>query len=627
MGKTAFDLSGTGGMFAAISVDVGLLRRLWEKSTLTQRSALFYTRYWIWNIGIFRAAVRGDEEVLDFLWQKANALQKTFFFTLSSSRDRDNCISLSAKYSAVALRWLWSKANDIQKEAFFTHRNNHGHTPLLCAVARGNVGALDFLWEKTTTSDEKRDRFFTDTARGFISLNLAMDRKELGVVAWLCKKILSVVDAVSGVMVTHTLVKIGNIAVLESMWPHFTLEQKILCLTAHDVSGDTIFHIGVNTGNIAMLDFIYSHLHQIEITEDGFLQDDFVSILDWKAYLLRKNSKGNTVFHIAAFHGRKEVLDWLWEKTDDTVKSTVLSELNHEGLTAFHLAAMGGSVAVIDFLWEHTHEDKRVDLLKSVNPYNLTAFYLAAYNEKVEACIWLWAKCDFNKLLLFTSMEKVIRLVSKDFLSEYISLLRDQDGSTILHLLVSKQEKEKLAFAMTQDALKAICDVKENVTGKTCYHLASESGDEDIMKALLEVEDIYSLDVYTGYEAAEDYRKVLLLECGRRYILKAIAETKLLEVVQLVSILFDDSVLESLIAPLSGARGEDGKTVMHVAIESENLKSVGLLLRLPNTELRDIEDNDGKTAIEIAEDGEAVVMMIDPALDISAHDSSSSELE
>ena len=184
-------------------------------------------------------------------------------------------------------------------------------------------------------------------------------------------------------------------------------------------------------------------------------------------------------------------------------------------------------------------------------------------------------------------------------MSEYISLLRDQDGSTILHLLVSKQEQEKLAFAMTQDALKAICNVKENVTGKTCYHLASESDNEDIMKALLEVEDIYSLDVYTGYETAEDYKKVLLLECGRRYILKAIKEKKLAEVVQLVSILFDDSVLESLIVPLSEARGENGKTVMHVAIESENLKALGLLLSLPNTELRDVKDSTNKSCYDL----------------------------
>ena len=291
----------------------------------------------------------------------------------------------------------------------------------------------------------------------------------------------------------------------------------------------------------------------------------------------------------------------LWGSFTSVDKTKCFSDVDGDCYTAFILAAGSGKVETLKWLWQ-TCQDKHDTFLAQKSTAGYTAFLIAAGSGKVEACRWLWEKCDFNKLVLFTSMEKVIRLVSKDFLSEYISLLRDQDGSTILHLLVSKQEKEKLAFAMTQDALKAICDVKENVTGKTCYHLASESGDEDIMKALLEVEDIYSLDVYTGYEAAEDYRKVLLLECGRRYILKAIAETKLAEVVQLVSILFDDSVLESLIAPLSGARGEDGKTVMHVAIESENLKSVGLLLRLLNTELRDIEDNDCKTAIEIAEE-------------------------
>ena len=592
-GKSASDLLGdrTDSMCIAISVDVKLLRGVWEKCTLAERKDFFYRKYSIDTTGIFTAAVKGDEAVLEFLWQKADTIQKAFFFSLSDNRG-SSFISLSAQSNTIGLRWLWSKANDLQKEVFFTHKDNDGNTPVFCAVNGGNMSALDFLWEKSTTSDEKRDRFFTDTARdGLTSLNLAMDRKKLGVVNWLCKKVLSVVDVESGVMVTHTLVKIGNTSVLESMWPHFTQEQKILCLTAPNVTDDTIFHIAVNTGNIAVLDFIYSHLHQMEITED------VVSRLDWKVYLLSKNSQGNTVFHLAAFHGRKEVLDWLWEKTDDTVKSTLLSEeIWH---TIFHLAAMGGSVEIIDSLWEKTDEDKRVDLLKSINPHDLTAFYLAAEHDKAEACRWLWEKCDFNKLVLFTSMEKVIRLVTKPFLSEYISLLRDQDGSTILHLLVSKQEKEMLAFAMTQDALKAICGVKENVTGKTCYHLASESDNEDIMKALLEVEDIYRLDIYTGYETAEKYKKVLLLECGRRYILKAIEEKKLAEVVQLVSILFDDSVPESLIVPLSEARGGDGKTVMHVAIESENLKSLGLLLRLPNTQLREIKDSTDKSCYDL----------------------------
>ena len=287
-----------------------------------------------------------------------------------------------------------------------------------------------------------------------------------------------------------------------------------------------------------------------------------------------------------------------------------------------------GKIEILEWLWK-TYPDKHYSFLSERNTDNAKAFLLAAYNDKAEACRWLWEKCDFNKLVLFTSMEKVIRLVTKAFLSEYISLLRTQDGSTILHLLVSKQEKEKLAFAMTQDALKAICNVKENVTGKTCYHLASESGNEDIMKALLEVEDIYSLDIYTGYKTAEDYKKVLLLECGRRYILKAIAEKKLTEVVQLVSILFDDEIPESLILPLSEARGEDGKTLREVAEEvgvsvwTMVQQSIPAVSKSKSSSLSEATTSGAQT-----EEGEAVVMLIGPAFDIlSVPDTSSSELE
>ena len=390
----------------------------------------------------------------------------------------------------------------------------------------------------------------------------------------------------------------GKTEVLKWLWQKCQ-DKHDTFLTQKSTAGYTAFLIAAGSGKVEILQWLWQKCQDKHDT-----------------FLAQKSNAGDTAFLIAAVNGKVEALKWLWQTCQDK-HDTFLTQKSNAGYTAFLLAAGIGKVETLKWLWQKC-QDKHHTFLAQKSTGGDTAFLLAAYNEKVEACIWLWAKCDFNKLLLFTSMEKVIRLVSKDFLSEYISLLRDQDGSTILHLLVSKQEKEKLAFAMTQDALKAICDVKENVTGKTCYHLASESGDEDIMKALLEVEDIYSLDVYTGYEAAEDYRKVLLLECGRRYILKAIAETKLLEVVQLVSILFDDSVLESLIVPLSGARGEDGKTVMHVAIESENLKSVGLLLRLPNTELRDIEDNDGKTAIEIAEEiGGSVWTMVQLSMGLS----------
>ena len=38
-------------------------------------------------------------------------------------------------------------------------------------------------------------------------------------------------------------------------------------------------------------------------------------------------------------------------------------------------------------------------------------------------------------------MEKVVRLIGKEFLSTYIAELREEDGNSILHFLVNKEIK------------------------------------------------------------------------------------------------------------------------------------------------------------------------------------------
>ena len=120
---------------------------------------------------------------------------------------------------------------------------------------------------------------------------------------------------------------------------------------------------------------------------------------------------------------------------------------------------------------------------------------------------------------------------------------------------------------------KSVLSLSDN-TDKTCYHLLSESGDEESMKVMLGVDDIYKLEVYRDYSEAAECKKVLLLECGRKYILKAVGEKKLAEVVELINMLFDDSILDSLIAVIVDARSEDGKTLLQVSIEKEDVKVV-----------------------------------------------------
>ena len=164
-----------------------------------------------------------------------------------------------------------------------------------------------------------------------------------------------------------------------------------------------IIQCAAKSGNIELMSRIWDRIDSL--SEDDFLASrlDTPVTVRKECLLTASDFRGNTVFHIAAFYGKNEVLDWLWGKTEEGLKDSILSKVNNASHTVFHVAAIGGNVESIQWVWEHTKESKRIDLLKSVNHYGHTAFYLAAYSDKADACRWIWDKCEFNKLQLFTS--------------------------------------------------------------------------------------------------------------------------------------------------------------------------------------------------------------------------------
>ena len=73
--------------------------------------------------------------------------------------------------------------------------------------------------------------------------------------------------------------------------------------------------------------------------------------------LLRTDNEGRNAWHIAAFRGKQDVMQKIWEwakerLTTQEIKNEMLLRTDNEGRNVWHIAAFRGKLYVMQKIWE-----------------------------------------------------------------------------------------------------------------------------------------------------------------------------------------------------------------------------------------------------------------------------------
>jgi len=136
-----------------------------------------------------------------------------------------------------------------------------------------------------------------------------------------------------------------------------------------------------------------------------------------------KNVDGNNILLLAAYNGRKHVIEWLHKK------SVSMRQKNKYNTSAFMQAASGGSIETMDLLYNINHNSKNppvYDVLTEKNNFGQNALFLAAHDNRVNVFQWILEK--FKKNYFDDNNVNV---------TNYIKNERNVDGDSLLHVLIN----------------------------------------------------------------------------------------------------------------------------------------------------------------------------------------------
>ncbi|GMY36768.1 isoform 2 of ankyrin repeat-containing protein npr4 [Fagus crenata] len=199
---------------------------------------------------------------------------------------------------------------------------------------------------------------------------------------------------------------------------------------------------------------------------------------DWDAMkkIFKNNAKlvlypmtvdSDTPFHIAAYSGRKELLQYLCDqlKPSNSILKA-LSQKNNHGNNTFHEVATTNIVEAADFLvrkLREAHHDESDDLINDL---------LEDRNKLGETPLYMAATLGHTKMAKF--LAKFVDDISRHF--------QRYDGVSILHLAVLGQHFDTAIWLLRKDKNLATDMRKENVTtsmgkeneGLTCLQLLAK---------------------------------------------------------------------------------------------------------------------------------------------------------
>jgi ankyrin repeat protein len=86
--------------------------------------------------------------------------------------------------------------------------------------------------------------------------------------------------------------------------------------------------------------------------------------------LLATDSKGNTVLHTAAFQGRLDIFNKVWDLAEDNLtteemKNKLLLAANSNGNTAWHLAKRWGGLDNLHKIWVFVKDNLTTEEMKN----------------------------------------------------------------------------------------------------------------------------------------------------------------------------------------------------------------------------------------------------------------------
>ncbi len=145
-----------------------------------------------------------------------------------------------------------------------------------------------------------------------------------------------------------------------------------------------------------------------------------------------KNLDENNILLLAAYNGKKHVIEWLYEQ------EIYMQPKNRYNTTVLMQATSGGSVETMDLIYrihqksqslninsKNAYTKQDPDVLTERNNFGHTALFLAAYGNKLNAFQWILEKLKDN----FNNNGKNI--------VDYIRNERNSDGDTLLHVLIT----------------------------------------------------------------------------------------------------------------------------------------------------------------------------------------------
>lgn len=190
-----------------------------------------------------------------------------------------------------------------------------------------------------------------------------------------------------------------------------------------------------------------------------------------------------TVFHYAARHDKKEVLQWLFEQTID---KTLMGK-GAAGLTPLHCAVLAGNIEGIEFILNN---------IDQIDQKNYNNFNYSTQSEQTKKIINLFLKHD-----------KLNDQQKKSFIEDvFRAAIKKKDLDIIDHIVSNtpKELGENFLFIATHcgsiDAVnklqgKPFFNVsRTDNQGKTALHYAAENGNLKIVKLLCKDKSI-NLDV------------------------------------------------------------------------------------------------------------------------------------
>ncbi|XP_062197454.1 uncharacterized protein LOC133900362 [Phragmites australis] len=338
-------------------------------------------------------------------------------------------------------------------------------------------------------------------------------------------------------------------------------------------AGNTVLHLAAEKGRDELIQELYIRFRE-----------------KVKSLLSRQNSALDTPLHCAARAGSDKAVVVLVRLARECGES-ILGCKNEAGDTALHLAARHGHAKAVEAL-----VSAATAVAAKLNNAGVSPLYLAVMSGSVEALKAITTCREAssvgpglqNALHAAVFQRKAPKMV--ELLLKWRKALADEvdcNGSSPLHLASSDGDC-KLVAAILRDAPSRTV-YKKDLCGLSALHVAAQMGHHRVAELLLE----------SCPDAAE------LRDNNGRTFLHAAANEKRSSVVSLAIKKFKDSKLRGLL----DAQDRKGDTPLHLAVAAGAPGVVEALLRKGKVRV-DVFNNDGKTPLDLAAESTSYFTMV-----------------